>query len=100
VQLLPHVHVAPAEHWTVQFPLEQDAVHVDPDAQSVEQSPLVHVTLHEPPDGHVVWQSPLSHVIVHWPAPHVLLQLPLRQSSEQAPCDGQTMSQLALLHAQ
>jgi hypothetical protein len=94
------MHVAPAEQCRAQLPFEQDAEHVDPDAQSVEQSPLVHVTLHEAPAGQVVLQSPLSHVIVHGPAPHVLVQLPLRQSSEQEPAEGHTMSQLALAHVQ
>ena len=100
VQLLPHVHVAPAAHCRVQLPLEHAAEQVEPDAHVVLQSPLAHVTLHEAPAGHDVSQFPLSHVMVQGPLPHTSRQSPLLQSRLHGPLGGQVMLQLPLLQAQ
>jgi hypothetical protein len=100
VQLLPHVHVAPAAHCSVQLPLVHDAEQLEPAAQVVAQSPLVQVTSHVVPAGQVVLQSPVSHVTVQLLPPHVSLQSPVAQSSVHGPTEGHVMSQLALLQAQ
>jgi hypothetical protein len=100
VQLLWHVHVAPAAHCSVQLPLVHEAEQEEPAAQVVAQSPLVQVTSHVAPAGHVVLQSPLSHVTTQLPPPHVSLQSPFEQSSVHAPTEGHAMSQLAPLQAQ
>lgn len=100
LQLLPHVHVAPAAHCRVHVPLVHVEVHVDPAAHVVVQSQLEHDTWQVPPAGQVVLQSPLSHVTVHGPPPHVSSQSPLLQSSAHEPVAGQVMLQSPLLHAQ
>jgi len=46
-QLLPHVHVAPEAHCSVQLPLMHAAEQVESAAHVVEQSPLAQVTFAE-----------------------------------------------------
>jgi len=94
-----NAQVAPASHWSEQWPAEQSILHVAPLAHARRQLPDEQATLHVPPFGHEVLHPPDEQSSSHWPAPQYVAHLPLEQSSVQGPDAGQVRPQPPAEHA-